>query len=449
MKIWTSVHHAVTALVLTVGLMAPALAADSVTNVGKQVPINILINASPWYGGFEKVTELYQKQTGNKVSLDVTPYNGMLEKARNAVRGDKSPYDILNIDTAWTIEFYKGGFLKPLTQIQPGYAMPKQVFTCGGSYYWNAQKQWRTPVGGELMAVPPNCNTQVLVYRKDLFKAAKLAPPKTFDEVLDDCKKLQKPGLYGYVTRGERGNGIWYDFLPFLYAYGGSEVADPENGDFTSTLNSPKALAALDKFIEIEKTCAPANRGAIGQADVIQLMATGNVAMAQVVIAAWPYFENPTKSVVVGKIAAVENPSVAGGKPGVPMGNWHFAVPKNIPEANQKAALAFMEWFLTKDAQMAYAKAGGIPVRSDVMAELSKEPKYAWMAAYKQSLEDAVQPIGYAEGAAVEDVMGLRLNQALIGQKSPAAALNTAAAEIEAIFKKNGRKTGHLPPLPQ
>ena len=54
-----------------------------------------------------------------------------------------------------------------------------------------------------------------------------------------------------------------------------------------------------------------------------------------------------------------------------------------------------------------------------------------------------------AEAAAVEAAFGLRLNQALIGEMSPAKALNTAAGEIEAIFAKSGRKTGKLAPLPE
>ena len=46
-------------------------------------------------------------------------------------------------------------------------------------------------------------------------------------------------------------------------------------------------------------------------------------------------------------------------------------------------------------------------------------------------------------------MLGLRLNQALIGEMSSAKALNTAAREIEDIFRKSGRKTGTLPPLPE
>ncbi|MBO0904843.1 extracellular solute-binding protein [Jiella sonneratiae] len=422
---------------------APALAEEAFLDVGKQEPITILINSSPWYLGFESVVDLYTEQTGNEVKIDATPYGGVLEKARNAVRTSQSPYDILNLDSGWTIEFYQSDVLRPLGEIVDGYEMPKEVFTCGGSYFWNAEKHFRTAEGGKLMAVPPNCNTHVLVYRKDLMEK----PPATWDEVLSSCQKVQdKPKLYGFATRGERGNGIHYDFMPFLLSYGGSIVKDPEAGDYTVTINSPEALQALEQFIKIEHGCAPDNVAAMGQGDVIQLMSAGSAAMVETVIAAWPNYVDPTRSAVVDTVAAAPMPEGPSGR-GVAIGNWHFAIPRNIPDERAKAAMAFIQWFLTEQAQTAYAEGGGIPVRADVLEKLSSQPKFAWMAAYKTNLEAGKQPLGFAEGAAVEQVIGLRLNQALVGEMSPAAALNTAAKEIEGIFKQSGRNTGMLDPL--
>jgi multiple sugar transport system substrate-binding protein len=421
----------------------PVAAADSFLDVGEQEPISILINASPWYGGFETVVDLYVEQTGNEVDIDATPYNGVLEKARNAIRTTESPYDILNLDQSWNIEFYEQDVLRPLDEVVPGYALPPEVITCGNSYFWNNEIRFRTPEGGKLMAVPPNCNTHVLVYRSDVVKEV----PATYDDLLAQCQALQdRPTLYGFATRGERSQGINYDFIPFLLSYGGNFVADAEHGDYTVTINSPEALAALELFVEIQRTCAPDNVGAMGQGDVIQLMAAGSAAMVETVIAAWANYTDPTKSAVVDTVAAAPMPEGPAGR-GVPIGNWHFTIPRNIPDERAEAAMAFMQWFLTKEAQTAYAEAGGIPVRTDVMEELSEEPQYAWMKAYKTNLDAGVQALGFAEGPGVDQVMSLRLNQALIGEMTPAAALNSAAKEIEALFAQHGRKTGSLPPL--
>ena len=199
--------------------IAPALAQKPFADVGKQPPITILVASTPWYPAFEKVVGLYEQQTGNKVNLDTTPFGGMLEKARNAVRSGKSPYDLMFADTQWTIEFYEGGFLAPLKEVDPSFDLPKEVLSYGDSGWWNAQKKWRTADGGKLMSYTVLGNVQLLYYRADVLKQAGIAPPKTWDDVLAACTKLNDPPKsYGFVVRGEKGNSIRYDWMSVMSA---------------------------------------------------------------------------------------------------------------------------------------------------------------------------------------------------------------------------------------
>jgi multiple sugar transport system substrate-binding protein len=437
--------------VIALAAAAPSLAQKTFLDVGKQADVTVLVGSTPWYPAFEKAVGLYEQQTGNHIKLDVTPFGNILEKARNAVRSGQSPYGLMTLDTQWTIEFYEGGFLSPLTDIDAAFVMPKEVLAYGDSGYWNAQKRWRTADGGKLMAYTVLGNVQLLYFRGDLLKQAGIAPPATWNDVLAACTKLAKPpATYGFVARGEKGNGIRYDWQSVMLAEGAQVVKNPEAGDYTVTINSPQAKAALDLYIELLKRCGPPNFGSLGQGDVIQLLATGKAPLGDVVTAAFASFEDPNKSAVVGKLETAPLPSGAGGARGAVIGNWNAVVPKNAPDAQKKAALAFSRWFLTYDAQRAFAEAGGIPNRSDVYtSDLAKNPKYRWMPAYLETQQFARQELGYAEGAQVEQILGLRLNQALIGEMSSGKALNSAAAEIEALFRKNGRRTGVLAPLPE
>ena len=445
-------HVRILLAALALAATTPATAQQKAfADVGKQPDITVLIGSTPWYPAFEKVVGLYEQQTGNHVKLDVTPFGNILEKARNAVRTGQSPYDLMTLDTQWTIEFYEGGFVSPLADVDPAFAMPKEVFHYGDSGYWNAQKRWRTAGGGKLMAYTVLGNVQLLYYRDDVLKQAGLAVPKTWNDVLASCTKLAKPpSTYGFVARGEKGNGIRYDWQSVMLAEGAQVVKDPEAGDFTVTINSPQAKKALDLYVDLLKHCGPPNYGSLGQGDVIQLLATGKAPLGDVVTAAFASFEDPNKSAVVGKLDTAPLPAGANGAHGAVIGNWNAVIPKNAPDAQKKAALAFSRWFLTYDAQRAFAEAGGIPNRSDVYtSDLAKNPKYRWMPAYLETQKFAKQELGYAEGAQVEQILGLRLNQALIGEMGAGKALNTAAQEIEALFRKNGRRTGVLPPLPE
>jgi multiple sugar transport system substrate-binding protein len=235
-----------------------------------------------------------------------------------------------------------------------------------------------------------------------------------------------------------------------MVSRGGTVVRDPENGDYTVTFNSPQNKATLDQYIEVAKKCGVPNPGAVGQGEVITLLSTGKAVQGQLVVAAWANLQDSKKSAVVGKMAAVPIPRAADGKTGGVIGNWNYAIPKGISAARKKAALAFAKWFMTYDAQYAYGKAGGIPNRSDVLAsDLAKDPAMGWMPAYLETMKTARQELGYMEGPQVEQVIGLRLNQAVVGELTSAKALNLAANEIKAIFEKSGRKTGLGTPLPE
>lgn len=428
-------------------------AQENFLDVGKQEPITILVNASPWYNGFEKVVDLYTEQTGNDVDLEVTPFDGMLEKARSAVRsGGTSPLDLININSTSTVEFYEGGFLEPFNEIDPSFKLDPEVLGLNDAGCWDDAKKFRTCSSGKLMGYAPNGNVQLFYYRKDVFDEKGLKVPVTFDDVLANCKVLHNPPqTYGYLQRGEKGDSIYYDFMAYMLAYGGNVEKDAANGDYTVTVNSPEVKQALDKFIEIGKACGPENYATLGQGDLIQLMQTGKGMQSHAVVAAFPNFDNPQKSAVVDKIYAATLPrATPDGSPGVSIGSWVFAIPKNASEEGKKGAIAFSKWFLTYKAQYAYAESGGIPVRSDVFqSDLASQAPFRWMPAYLEEIKYGRQLLGYREGPAINQIMGLRLNQALTGELSSAAALNRMATEIHALFEKNGRKTGMLPLLPE
>ena len=430
-----------------------ALAADQpFADVGKQAPLTMLVPATPWLPSFTKLVEQYEAQTGNVVKLDVNPVRrrarqGAQRRAQRAAAPTARCSSIRNGRSRCT----KAASSPPFTDIDPAFAMPKEVLSYGDSGYWNAQKRWRTADGGKLMGFTVLGNVQVWYYRTDVLKAAGLSPPKTWEDVLASCAKIAKPpASYGAVLRAERGNGIRYDWMQWMVERGGSVAKDPENGDFTVTINSPANKASLDQFIEVGKTCGPPNPGSVGQGDVIQLLATGKAMQAQLVLAAWSNLEDPKKSAVVGKLDVVPLPAPAGAFPGGVIGNWNYTIAKGASAEQKKAALAFARWFLSYDAQYAYAKAGGIPNRTDVLAsDLARDPAYRWMRAYAETLKHGTQELGYVEGPQVEQILGLRLNQAVIGEMSSGKALNLAAQEIRDVFAKNGRRTGIGPPLPE
>ena len=119
-------------------LASTALARHAWSQPASRVaPITMVINQSPWFGGFRQLVEQYTKETGNKIELDVNPYAGALDKIRNSLRASAGSYDLLAIDNNWMVEFFDGGFLVPLTDIDPGFKLDPQINNFGGTIYWN------------------------------------------------------------------------------------------------------------------------------------------------------------------------------------------------------------------------------------------------------------------------------------------------------------------------
>jgi len=443
-----------TVAVMMLGLLAATVVAGEPNSPGAgETPssISILINQSPWAAPFEELTKLYTETTGIEVNLDVVPFNGLPVKGRQAITGPESEYDLINIHPYYAGEFYAGGFITPLKDIDPNFTFDPEVGPLGGPIYWDEASQAMNPAG-EIIAIPHTPNFQVLYYRADLYEQAGLDPPVTWDDVFAATEMLaDPPNLYGMVKRGERGDAIYFDFFGFMYQFGGSIVRDSANGDFTVTVNSPEVKRALDLYIDLA-AIGPPEPGAIGSSQVIQYLTSGKVLQAEWATLGWGAMDDPNQSAVPGKLDAVVLPRPADGVNASSASLWLLGIPSNLPDNRKKAALDFGKWFLSYDAQYAYFEAGGSPIRSDVLdSDLAQEERFRFFKPYQENIVKGYGALTgrYEEESRVVDVLGLRLNQAVTGELSSAEALNLAADEIHQIFVETGRKTGTIAPLPE
>lgn len=410
--------------------------------VPKVDPINVLINDSPWYPGFEKLVALYQQQTGNKVNLAVTPFTGMLEKTRNATTAKESEFDIVNLNEAWYATFYAGKFVAPIQSIDPNFKLDPNIIEYIYSTRWNYDKKYST-ADGQLLGLPINGNIQLFYYREDLFQQAGLKPPETWDDVEAAAKKFHNPpNMYGFAQRGQKaGWACGFDWFAFLRGYKGDWVAKPGE-DWTVTINNDAGKRAMDRYYNLVKAYGPPNIADMGQPEVISLMASGKLAMANMVVANFPSIDAPDKSTVVGKVNTTVMPRPADGMNASTSGIWVMSIPANLPDNRKKAGLTFLNWALTKEAQTQYTQFGAIPVRQDVFAsDLANQPQYRWMKAMAASTPYIKENVRIPEGTQVTDIIELRVNQVLAGQLKTAEACDNMAKDIFDVLNKAGYKT--------
>jgi multiple sugar transport system substrate-binding protein len=415
----------------------------------KVAPITVVINQSPWFDSFRKTVEVYEKETGNKVELDVNPFAGSLEKQRNSVRAKQGQYDLLIMNSGWFAEMYFGGFVEALSDIDPGFKLDPDVFTLNDTVFFDPVKKTMAP-GGKLMSMPISPLIPVLYYRGDLYKEAGLQAPQTFADLEADAKKFHKPPkMYGIVQRGARGPAtVSFDFYPYLYGFGGSLFKNQAAGDYTVTLNNEQGRTALDYYLRLAREAGHPKTAAMDQADLIQNMVTGKTAHVMMVIAAWSQMDDPQKSAVVDKVEFAPTPHAPGLPTAPGLGHWLGGVAHNVPDDRKRAAAAFLRWYQTKPAQMATAQAGGIPVSAAPYREsIAQERRFRWMKAIADSLPHAVSTMNFPEAGEVIPILELGLNQAIAGEITSVAALNSMADQIHAVMAKYNYNTGTLPKL--
>jgi ABC-type glycerol-3-phosphate transport system substrate-binding protein len=242
--------------------------------------------------------------------------------------------------------------------------------------------------------------------------------------------------MHGFTIRSKPPN---WEYQAYLESYGTSVIRlDVETGEWSVGLTAPEALEATNVWLNLGRNYGPANYADMGQAENLALMASGRLAMAHMVGAAAPNFDNEDQSVVVGNVGADVVPGGPAGRATM-SGIWVMGIPHNLPEARQVAALTFLEWALSKEAQLDYALAGAIPVRQDVYEELAGDEKLGWwMKAMGDSTPYIKAQPRLAETPQIVEVVDRRMSQAIIDELSPEEALQEAAEEIQAILEGGG-----------
>lgn len=437
---------------VTVGCLTTSAAIMLATTAMAQTqePITVVINQSPWLAGFAAIADLYEEQTGNEVTLDVNPYAGSLEKQRNAVRSDESEYDLLIVNGIFYPEMYHGGFLEPLQNIDADFELHPQLYEYGGTPWFNAETQAIGRETGELLTVPVNPNITLLFYRADLYEQNGWDAPKTFEELANNAAVLHNPDdMYGIGQRaGRAAVSITWDFFPYIQGHGGSYFRDSDGGDYFVTINSEEGRAALQTYVDLANNYGPENTANLTQGDLIQLLVTGKLAHTVLPVAAWAQMDDPNRSAVSGLIDYATLPATDGNLSTPALGHWLGGIPRNLPAEQQRAALAFLDWFQQPETQIAYAELGGAPVSAAAYeSDFANRPENRYMLAMREAAPLARGMWTIPEGAELATIMELGLNQAVAGEVSLTDALNSMAAELEQVLADAGYETGRLPNL--
>jgi len=181
---------------------------------------------------------------------------------------------------------------------------------------------------------------------------------------------------------------------------------------------------------------------------VIQNVVTGRAAHMLTVVAAWSQMDDRDRSAVVDKIEFAPTPALPGRPTAPGLGHFVGGVARNIPDDRKRATVQFLAWFQTKDAQIALARHGGMPVHAAAYRDpIAEDRRYRWMKPLAESLRHAVNIYQFPEASEVIAVLELGLNRAIAGEITSVVALNDMARQIHTVMAARGYRTGQVEPL--
>ncbi|MCX5144596.1 MULTISPECIES: sugar ABC transporter substrate-binding protein [unclassified Streptomyces] len=193
----------------------------------------------------------FEEQTGIKVKLEVVPWADLLNRILAATTSGQGP-DVLNIGNTWSASLQATGALLPWDKANFDAIGGRDRFVDSAVASAGAE-------GKDPSAVPLYSLAYALYYNKKSFAEAGISkPPATWDELVEDGKKLSKDGKWGLGAEGANlSNNIHQTFV--LGQQHGSDFFDAAG---KATFTSDGAVAAVKQYIDFmakDKIIAPGN----------------------------------------------------------------------------------------------------------------------------------------------------------------------------------------------
>jgi len=397
--------------------------------------IKFMAVADPFFYALRDLIPEFEKETGIRVIPEGLAYDAWYSKALLDFSSHTANYDVVGVDTPVVSEWGEAGYL---VDLGPYIAKDRAELNVDDLIGVNAGR-WR----GTQFCLPLAGYVMLLHFRKDLFPKYGLIVPVTWKDYYNVGEKLVmdtngdgKTDFWGTAFGCKRGVCVTQFWEQVYFTFGGKFFRDFEKGDYYPLLDEPIAQEATEFFHSLLKI-APPDVVNYDWFDVGEAMASGKVGM----IYHWDVysqtFENPEKSKVVGKVGWAKPPLKEGsGVVPTQAAPWTFGINKD--SKHKEASWKFMKWVVSEEIQRKMAETGKLtsPIRLSVLNNPALQNKYPVLRAQYNALLGGSWVVPYMpKYAEIQDkVLGLRLNQMLIGEISVKKALELAQKEALRIL---------------
>ena len=387
-----------------------------------------------WHGYQDTEGEVFKKLIAQynqdhpdvKVNELYSSNDLVLQKVLTAVRGGSAP------DVAYMF----GSWSPNIAQIPQVVDMAEYVSEPDWQWddFYPAEREAAT-VGEKIVGVPALVDNLAIVYNKQLFAEAGVAPPSpdwTWADFRAAAAKLTDPakGQYGWLIPADGSEDTVWHYLPMLWEAGG-DILSPDNS--TAVFNSEagvEALTVLQQMAVTDKSLYLDTTNENGP----KLMNSGKVAM--LVTGPWDLSQLPDIDYDVQVM-----PTFAGSSGGhqtiAGPDNW---VVFDNGDAKKQAAVDFVKWLSAPEQVKTFSLGtGDLPIRQSVgndQAVLDTlNENVPGTATFVENLNNVkkVRPT-VEQYPDISDALGQAIVAVMLGKEQPADALNKAAQAADAAL---------------
>ena len=375
-------------------------------------------------GTIEKTSERCSKESNGKYTItpEFLPSDASQQREQLVRRlGAEDPsIDIVGMDVIWTGEFANAGWVDewtgPLKQQVTEEVFPGVIETASFE--------------DKLYAAPFNTNTQLLWYRKDLVKA----PPKTWDEMIEQAEALKEAGTIQVQANRYEGFMVWANAL--IESAGTEILSGPEEVDLEQG-PTERALAVIGRLAN--SSAAPTNLSTSTEDTARLGFEAGTSAFMTNYTFAYASAQGEAPE-IAENMGAARFPRVDANVPSKPpLGGFNLAV--SSFSTNKDIAFQAAACLAGKESQLTAVELDGLPPsRSDLYSNKTVQKAYPGFAdLVRESIEDA----GPRPTTPAYQDVSLAVQRALhppdkIDPEDPSGTYDELKSKVEEAVKREG-----------
>jgi ABC-type glycerol-3-phosphate transport system substrate-binding protein len=358
----------------------------------------------------------FEKATGATVEVVAFPYQNLHDNAANDLVTQTGAYDVIDVAGQWDGEF--APYLVPLDDYVAKDGISGDAFIPN---IWQLNGLWE----GKRNGIPNANDAMGIIYRTDLYDAAGVSVPKTWQEYNDNAAKLTGNGVYGaaWVGLGEQLQGSWLS----RYWEAGQPLCEKDWRPAFVNDAGVNAIMLLRDALQY----APEGMPGWDIPTEKNAVLAGELAQAEL----WPSFiradaRDDTKSKIIDKWALTPFPGPS------ELSLWNLAIPATSPR--QDLAWEWIKMYTTPENAKKFAQQFGIG--SPQLATWSDPELTSIYPEYPQILAaiEAGKPIWrIPQFPAAWDVLQKELEKTVYQDADPKATLQTIADEWNKLLDQD------------